>query len=464
MKRIIAVVSVVKPDAQTEHYRYDIAGQTGEVEGKQTNEAPIKVLLTLHPDIEEVIAIVTDAAAQEREHLGGLSSYGYLEQHIRAEFPWVSFFPIPSGDTLDFNGTLLPEILGRVDSNNVIYLETTGGFRDTVTDLMQLSQVLTYQGTRVERAVYSNFHARPKQVEDVPHSYRSFDLISGLNEFQRYGSVESLKRYFSPFEEQPREVRELISSMENVFDAISMCRIDALDRYARRFRMRLQAIQEPESPAGQDPLLRMMLPIFQEKFHTLESTYYHLEWCLNNRLFQQALTIYTDCVPKYLMKKGYLTVTMNADNYLNWTDDEVDNSRGAINSITDSEYRKRPEYCQLNFLLWLSRRNGTRTNGDPMGVTIDTFSTVLRSTPYRLHPALKLDEVQNVLRDFLFAQTLRNMVNHASGGAPIKQGRKRYLESWSYPTSVRSLEEVRDALTAALGHLKTLAERTGQEV
>lgn len=258
-------------------------------------------------------------------------------------------------------------------------------------------------------------------------------------------------------------MRELIASMEDVFDAISMCRMDALDRYARRFRMRLNAIQELESQSGQEPLLRMMLPIFREKFHTLESTWYHLEWCLNNRLYQQALTIYTDCVPKYLIKKGYLTVDLQGDDFLNWTDDVVDDSHSAIKRITDAEYEKRPEYCQLNFLLWLSRRNGSRTNGDPMGVSVDTLGAVLRNTPYRLHPALKLDEVQDVLRDFLFAQTLRNVVNHASGGNPITPNRERYLEKWGYPTTVRSLEEVSRALTDALAHLTTLADKTGQQ-
>lgn len=462
MKRIIAVVSAVGEKAQSAAYHYHIGTHEGEVTGLQTNEAPIKVLMHLHPDIEEVIAIVTTGADKPLPHLDGKSSYAYLVEQINAEYPELSFFKIESEDRMDFSGALLPEILRRVDSDDVIYLETTGGFRDTVTDLMQLSQVLTYQGTRVEWAVYSNFHA--KQVEDVTHSYRSFDLISGLNEFQRYGSVESLKTYFHPLEEQPQELRDLLTAMENVFNAISMCRIDALERYTRVFQMRLQTIQKPQSLSRQDPLLRLMLPLFQEKFHTLESTYYHLEWCLNNRLYQQALTIYTDCVPKYLMKKGYLVVDKQGDDFLDWTDEEVYNSHKAINTITDSEYKKRPEYCQLNFLLWLSRRNGTRTNGDPMGVSIDTLGAVLRNTPYRLHPALKLDEVQSVLRDFLCAQNLRNAVNHAGGGDPATTGRERYLEKWGYPTSVRSLEEVRDALTAALGHLKTLAERSGQPV
>lgn len=461
MKRIIAVVSAVGEKAQSAAYHYHIGDKEGEVTGLQTNEAPIKVLLRLHPDIQEVIAIVTTGADKPLPHLDGKSSYEYLTEQISAEYPALSFFKIHSEDDMDFSGALLPEILKRVDRDDVICLETTGGFRDTVTDLMQLSQVLTYQGTRVERAVYSNF--QKKRVEDVTRSYRSFSLIAGLNEFQRYGTVETLKTYFAPLEEQPKELRELIASMEDVFNAISMCRIDKLSRYARRFRMRLEAIQKPESEARQDPLLRMMLPIFQKKFDMLESTYYHLEWCLNNRLYQQALTIFTDCVPKYLIKKGYLTVDRQGDDFLNWSDDVVDDSHGAINRIEDGEYNKRPEYCQVNFLLWLSRRNGSRTNGDPVGVSIDTLGSVLRNTPYHLHPELKLNEVQDVLRDFLFAQTLRNSVNHAGGGDAYTSNRDMYLERYGYPTTVQSLEEVSRALTDALGHLTTLADKTGQQ-
>lgn len=471
MKRIIAVVSVVKPDAQTEHYRYDIAGHTGEVEGKQTNEAPIKVLLTLHPDIEEVIAIVTDAAAQEREHLGGLSSYGYLEQHIRAEFPRVSFFPIPSGNTLDFNGTLLPEILGRVDSNDVIYLETTGGFRDTVTDLMQLSQVLTYQGITVERAVYSNFYAKPKKrVEDVTHSYRSFSLISGLNEFQRYGSVDSLQTYLESFPQPPQELAGLIDSMKKVYDSLSMCRISEMENNIAEFRSKLEAAKHSEALKSSDPLLYQLLDLFEKKYPQLENTYAQVQWCLDNNLIQQALTIFNERIPKYLItNQKYLSVTVEDGDFLRWTEDVHAHYR-SIKAPKSEDYYRRPEYEQLNYLLHLSPRTKA-VKGDVMGKSIDRLAEVLKDTPYQVHQELTPDSLKPILRDFLFAQTLRNAVNHAAEEAGGSLKRLDYLSKNNYPVEALyseseedlDLPAIKKRLKAALERLSKLAGKTNRK-
>lgn len=382
MKRIIAVVSAVGEKAQSAAYHYHIGANEGEVTGLQTNEAPIKVLMRLHPDIEEVIAIVTTGADKPLSHLEGKSSYAY-----------------------------------------------------------------------------------------VTHSYRSFDLISGLNEFQRYGSVDTLKSYLAAFPQPPQELKDLIAAMENVYNSLSMCRISELEDNLAELRSKLEAAKNSEVLKNSDPLLYQLLDLFEKKYPRLENTYTQLQWCLDNNLIQQALTLFNERIPKYLITDcKYITVDMADEDFLDWTDD-VHTQWTCIIAPETSDYYRRPEYEQLNYLLHLSPRTGW-VQGDFMGTSIDRLGRVLRDTPYRRHPKLSPDSLKPILRDFLFAQTLRNAVNHAAEETGGNKKRLDYLLSHNYPVRALypesgedlNLPEIKNTMKAALSRLRSLAERTGQPI
>lgn len=85
----------------------------------------------------------------------------------------------------------------KVQAEDEVLLETTGGFRNAVMDLLLLSRILSYTGVKTIGAVYSNY---PKtEIEDLSHLIGFFDLVGGMQELTSFGSVKTLRAYYIGF-------------------------------------------------------------------------------------------------------------------------------------------------------------------------------------------------------------------------------------------------------------------------
>ena len=145
-KKIILFLSEFRQDALEQAY---VCPGDLRVTGRQTNEAPVKYLLQVHPDISEILCIVTPKALS--------TAWGQFSAEIQAVAPQVKIEQIPFVDGADFTAGPLADVMQRVQQGDEIYLETTGGFRNAVMHLLLLSRILTYKGIRTAGAVYSNF-------------------------------------------------------------------------------------------------------------------------------------------------------------------------------------------------------------------------------------------------------------------------------------------------------------------
>jgi|GEM_PF-707351 len=257
------------------------------VTGKQTNEAPVRYLMRSHPDVSEVVCIVTKAAKE--------TAWDAFCSVVRQEDPSVEVTEIPYGEEDDFSSDVLVSVLSRLGPGDGILLETTGGLRDTVMQLLLLSRVLSYKGIRTVCAVYSNFQKR--RVEDVSHLIGLFDLVGGMQELVSFGSVRTLRAYYGK-PARTDTVEELLTAMEKLNEAIVLCRANHLDQAMKRFSRALKAAEGDAS----DPLMQALLPVFREKFGEEMTIPDLIDWCVENDMLQQALTIYTELVPELIME------------------------------------------------------------------------------------------------------------------------------------------------------------------
>lgn len=294
MKKILAFISPFSPqfDFTAPGDQYSCPdGST--VTGRQTNEAPLKYLLGRDPEIQEILCILTGKGTFPGSY--GVSPYDYLREQLGLEHPHVRFVPIDFGEGESFYSGPLPEILDHITPEDEIYLETTGGFRDTVSQLLLISRILLYQGTRLAGAVYSRFPARV--IEDVTDTYQTFDLINGLNEFQHFAGMANLESYYGGTRSMSGELQELLSSMRQLSESITLCRTN-LEEKLLTFQQCLDA-----ADGSGDPLLQVLLPIFRQKFLRLKTIPDIVRWCLDNNMLQQALTIYNERMPRYLISQ-----------------------------------------------------------------------------------------------------------------------------------------------------------------
>ena len=145
-KKIILFLSELRPNTPEKEY---ICPGDLRVTGGQTNEAPVKYLLKIHPDISEILCIVTPRALS--------TAWQRFSEEIQAVSPMVVLKQIPFVDGVDFAEGPIVDVVRQVQPGDEIFLETTGGFRNAIMHLLLLSRILTFKGIRTAMAVYSNF-------------------------------------------------------------------------------------------------------------------------------------------------------------------------------------------------------------------------------------------------------------------------------------------------------------------
>lgn len=287
-QKIILFLSTYKDTAAENAYSCPTGGT---VYGTQTNDAPVRYLLRENPLIRDILCIVTDSAcADALEH---------FEKVVRNASSRASVSPVYFEEEQDFSQTVIPRILSEVKSDDEIFLDITGGFRNANMHLLLLSRILSYCGIHVSGAVYSNFNTHT--IEDVAHLFSLFDLVNGMQELTNLGSVRTLRNYYGEHPENPA-IDELLTATEKLTEAIVLCRAQQIKPLMANFA---EAIENASNCT--DPLMRQLVSAFRRTFGKKLATPGLIRWCLKNDMLQQALTVYTELIPSFIFEHGILT-------------------------------------------------------------------------------------------------------------------------------------------------------------
>ena len=135
-RKIILFLSEYKESAETRRYRCPVGD---DVVGAQTNEAPVSYLLRQYSDVNEIICIVTERAREK--------GWEAFQNKIREGNADVAVTEVPYEEGSDFAEGALTKIMEKVRDGDEVLLETTGGFRNAVMDMLLLSRVLSYVGS-----------------------------------------------------------------------------------------------------------------------------------------------------------------------------------------------------------------------------------------------------------------------------------------------------------------------------
>lgn len=322
-EKILMYVST--PAKNAVEHEYTCPDKT-KVTGMLTNEAPVKYLLNKYPNIEELICICSAQVSNNKfrwfvnpatgmkvklddeqtteEPVFQETSYEYLEKVWSEYKPGIAIKKIDASSDDDFESIVVPKILERIESGDCIHMETTGGFRNDVINLLLLNRVLLYKDVQIGMAVYSDFGK--KEVRNISHLLRLFDLIEGMQNLTSLGNVKKLKDYYG--EDCPKEIQALLEAMENLTENITLCRSDKIENSMSEFNIALDGAKNYE-----EPLMRTLLPIFSDKFGKdgKMDIVDLINWCLESNMYQQAITVYAEQIPKYILttcKNQYLVV------------------------------------------------------------------------------------------------------------------------------------------------------------
>lgn len=197
------------------------------------------------------------------------------------------------------------DIMKVIQPNDKIFIDITGGMRDAVFSMVLLSRCLEFTGNQVEKVFYSNYQT--KTITEFTSTFKLMTLLNGFSEFSSFASINTLSNYFK--DTKNKNIKDLIFSMREFTDAITLGKTMEIDKKLQILENNIKKFeQQKEIKDISETILKYMTQLIRNKFFKngnmdLISI---LEWCLENKLVQQALTLYIERIPKYLFDKRIL--------------------------------------------------------------------------------------------------------------------------------------------------------------
>lgn len=271
----------------------------------------------------------------------------YFEQDIIPPFSKV-IKEIPCGDSLDNTKELGDNIIKLckeivaykktlpVGSKIRLYIDTTGGFRNTAMIFLILGRIMSYLGIEVADVFYTSWKDGDCSVHPIKDTYELLDLVAGFEEFKLYGSAKKLNAHFkaNQVDEDEQEnpdtenrennnssIHELLSAMDSFSEAINISSRGSFEKSIKRLDESLALVRSTTDDTStnkdfdqelvellQDPIEESYDILLDHHRNNTSDELAYIDWCLDHDYLQQALTLFCEYVPEYAIQKGIIEV------------------------------------------------------------------------------------------------------------------------------------------------------------
>lgn len=285
------------------------------IKATHTNESILKCLSNIRQvketgGIHKIIALVSNAALHKRdERFEQQTAYEYVQKVAKAAFSdAVQFVEVNLENTDKQERDLhiiINDVCSEISEQDVVYMDAAGGKR-TISNIMQLlTNMLAYKGIKNALTLYSDIQNTPSFITDTRAFEQMTALMNAFNEFMTTGKSDLLNQYI-PTDQSP-QLSKLLTTMRAFSNCIRILDIDNLDRIIQDLQVSISEYQNNGIADNiESVIVHQFLPIIQKKLLGDETSLDYLsiiQWCLDNALIQQALTIFESKIPKYLFDK-----------------------------------------------------------------------------------------------------------------------------------------------------------------
>ena len=317
---LLAFVSPVSPHYLSEPIPYpNIQGRP--YNAIQTNESAIVYVERMlgAKSLSKIFLIVSDSVkfnkAPENE-FGDVTHLEFLERRIVKEFPELAekFSVQNYSDGLNALETNILQTARIADAVTtfanqfaaeevIVHADMTGGFRHASMLMLSIIQLLKYRGIKIGEVLYSDPTSRT--VYSVAEIQRMFSLITGADEFVKFGSVEALNEYFG--DNPPPAVKNLLEAMNRFSEAIKICRTSAIEGELENLGKHIENFREHPDRDLKSELFAKIIDTVEREYGKLigkaATRTEIIRWCMNKGFWQQAMTLCTEWLPEELVKR-----------------------------------------------------------------------------------------------------------------------------------------------------------------
>lgn len=306
---------------------YDVVSDSSTVsedsctyKGIQTNDAPVQHLIDevyrSGYNLKKIVCITTpkvlDSSAGD-----GISNYERFQNLAKkyAESVWnetgieiTNIVYNNETDSPDYDKFYkdLNEESGNLDA---FFVDYTGGLRDMSFLMVVAIRFLEFKNIECKKVIYSDFFSNPKKIKCLDSVYNLFQMINGMNEFVSSGTTRQLDDIFQ--KENP-----LILAIRNFSHATNVGDMAHIDEFVQKLAEELE--KNTVSGNLKDIMISSMNEIIRKKIFGVSENlsliengridYCRLiEWCIDNKMYQQAATLYIEKIPVVYWQDGIIT-------------------------------------------------------------------------------------------------------------------------------------------------------------
>lgn len=214
------------------------------------------------------------------------------------------------------------------DARIKLYIDTTGGFRNAAMLFLIIGRIMSYLGIEIEDIFYTGWSQKKCTVHKIKDTYDLLDLISGFEEFLMFGSAKKLNGHYKLNGEHKRNnqctqnqksIDELIKAMDRFSDVVNISRRGEFKTELSFLSQRLANISFDDDSTSEgfnyqlikflrEPIEREYKSLVEYQAETAKDDLSYVEWCLKHDYVQQALTLFKECVPSFLVDKGLIVI------------------------------------------------------------------------------------------------------------------------------------------------------------
>lgn len=303
---------------------------------RSTNESALRYLLQnlSGEHLARIFAFASNAVRNPENSFPAVELNGkqvthleYFRERMRKFIPYVddcmpeeAVYPYDEAATVEKSLESVAKMAKRIQDfmkslsgeKVILHVDLTGGMRSVNMMMLDVVRLLEYSGVEIGHLLYSKYDRSTKcgTVEELGNIYALFQLISGAEEFVRFGSAKVLGEFFSG-RTQSDQLQCLLEAMEQFAEEIKLCHYGQLRESIIKLH---DAVRDFDSGSGSDVqellLGRLISRIRKEYEELIElrdlDDLRVIRWCVRNGYMQQALTLYTERIPEYMGEHGLI--------------------------------------------------------------------------------------------------------------------------------------------------------------
>lgn len=326
--------------AKSEYTYYEVNnGKRVEVaRGVMTNEAAIKYVmhdLNKKGDyLDSVYYVATEMVSKEavsinretkKEYHLGMTHIEFFEEQIYKYCDDYNLEPVnfirpdglisnaPNGEELiNLSTTIANKILKVKEENSDkefhLYIEANGGFRDFVNIATAVLSTLRNEDIHIEKVIGVNVSRNEGVYVDKTDAYQIYDLYSGIDEFINYGRSKKIDEFFTESNiKLSKPMKKVLDTINGVSQSFVMCRPKMMLDTMKKLKKTIEEYENGKENDKSEVFSFLTKKINNEYGAIFKSLDYGtinyqtlkqiINYCLNNNLIQQTLTLYSELMP-----------------------------------------------------------------------------------------------------------------------------------------------------------------------